>query len=491
MSDKKKILVIDDQIGDPDSPSRDAFLDNCEELEYQFVLTTSMDESGEYTADAGVEAVREHLDVSLVLLDIKFGSESDRLGVDILRGIRSNYPNVPVVMMTSLDSEPSTVVGCIRQGAKDYITKGLGPRDLHDVIERYALDVTASHLILGSSKKFAELRRDIEKVADNATVSVLILGERGTGKELVARSIHRLGPRHQGPFVAVNCAGLPRDLFAAELFGAEKGAYTGAHQRKYGYLELANGGVLFLDEIADMPMELQASLLRVIETRAFRRVGVSQDEIPVDFQLICATNADLATLVRNGTFRADLYDRIGTFKMHTPSLRECPEEIEPLAMHWLALAKESMGGASYHTSNFSAKAMEVLKAHSWPGNVRELRNIVESAMIRSERGTIEVDDLPLEITASSSGPMNHTPLKTEGEDLNRKLAEIELSYLAAAYEAAGRNKAETMRRFFPQQPLNYFDRFVFDAAKRAPEALEQFPVLRKMHDNERRRRSSA
>ena len=489
MTDIPKILVIDDQIGREDGPGRQNFVDSYGDLDYEMVFSTAEETPGKYSVAGALAAIEEHSDAALIILDIKFGRETDRLGVDILRETVIRYPDIPVVMMTSLEAEPATVVKCMRLGARDYVTKGITPEDLAGAIEKHARRVTQSHLILGDSAPFQDLRALIGRAAQNGRISVLILGERGTGKELVARSIHFLGPRRNAPFVAVNCAGLPKDILSAELFGAEKGAFTGAHQTKYGYLELANGGVLFLDEVGAAPLEVQTSLLRVLETRRFRRLGVSTDEIEVDFQLVCATNGNLADLVAQGKFRADLYDRIRGVEICTPALRQCRQDIPLLGEHWLHEILEATGGTSYHVEGFTPEAVSRLMEYDWPGNVRELKNVIEGAMIRADGPRIELDDLPAEVARDLAAADNAAvSLPADGADIDALMAAQELEHLRSAFLKAGRNKARTMRLYYPNRPANYFDRIVYDAVKRAPDVLPQFPELRDAFEKERRRR---
>lgn len=490
MPEARKILVIDDQLGLQGSPSHASFLDKYGYLGYEFVFSTAEEGSGNYAVAGAMAAIELHSDAALVILDIKFGPESDRLGVDILNELDLRYPLIPVVMMSSLDTEPATVVKCMRLGARDYISKSPTPSDLASVIEKHARRVTESHPILGESSKIKELRALIDRVAQNAAVSVMVTGERGTGKELVARNIHYLGRRRSAPFIAVNCAAFPPDLLAVELFGAEKGAYTGAHKTKYGYIELANAGVLFLDEIGEMPVTVQANLLRVLETRAFRRVGVSSIEITVDFQLICATNADLPKMVEQGKFRADLYDRVKALEIHTPPLRECLEDIDLLAAHTLRDIREGPGGTSYHLEGFEPTVIERFKSYSWPGNVREFRNAIESAMIRATGNSIRLQDLPSEISGTSAMPTGEFVLPPEGADLNLKIAEIELSYLQSAFKSTGENKARTMQLYYPGTPANYFDRLIYEAIQRAPAALDRFPDFKNFYEKEKARREN-
>jgi len=398
----KKILVIDDQIGVKDSPSYKNFMDNYGHLDYEFAFTTAEEISGQYSVSSALAAIESQSDAALVILDIKFGLESDRLGIDILSEAVFRYPKIPFIMMTSLERESAIVVKCLRLGAKDYITKGATPEEFAEMSAKYARRVTESFPIVGNSKKIRELSQVISKTAENSSIPVLICGERGTGKELVARTIHYLGPRRYAPFIAANCTAFPDHLLAAELFGAEKGAYPGADRTKFGCFEIANGGVFFLDQIGEMAMPVQEALLRVLETKRSHRMGASNEYLPVDFQLICATNRDLNELVKQGKFRTDLYDRIREIEINTPPLRECTEDLEILAHHCLREVCIAEGGTSYHLKGFTPQVLDQFRKYQWPGNVRELKNVIESAMIRSSGAMIDVTDLPMEVASLSS-----------------------------------------------------------------------------------------
>jgi len=252
-----------------------------------------------------------------------------------------------------------------------------------------AFTTEGHQLVTGSGDRAAELRRLIETVAPQ-DVSVMVTGETGTGKEVVARAIHRLSKRRAGPFVAVNCAALSADIIAAELFGHEKGAFTGALDQRIGKFELASGGTLFLDEVGDVPIDVQVKLLRVLQERQLTRLG-GNESIPVDFRLVCATNIDLEAAVREGAFRKDLYYRINVFRIELRPLRDRPEDILPLARHFLADFALQMGRP---IKGFTAEAERALTTHAWPGNVRELRNAVERAVVIETGEMVRPGSLP-------------------------------------------------------------------------------------------------
>lgn len=251
--------------------------------------------------------------------------------------------------------------------------------------------------VFGDSPASRELARAIEAAAPQ-DVSILVTGETGTGKEMVARAIHRASARSRGPFVPVNCAALPRDLIEAELFGVEKGAFTGADRLRTGRFELALGGTIFLDEVGELPLDMQVKLLRVLQQKSLRRLGAN-DEIPLDFRLVCATNADLEDAVREGTFRQDLYFRINVFRINLEPLRTRKEDVVPLAIHFLKLFSRRFNKS---VQSFESDAEQLLESHDWPGNVRELRNAVERAVVIEMEPKVQMDSLPFLGRASSA-----------------------------------------------------------------------------------------
>jgi len=241
--------------------------------------------------------------------------------------------------------------------------------------------------IIGSSKPIRQLLKQVEKVAPLDS-TVLILGKTGTGKELVARAVHRRSKRANRPFIRVNCAAIPQSLIASELFGHEKGAFTGAVQRRVGRFEAANGGTLFLDEVGELPMETQIALLRVLQEKEFERVG-SNHPISVDVRFIAATNRDLRGAVAAGTFRSDLFYRLNVFPIRAPSLRERVEDIPLLVQYFVARYSKESGKSIRHIGK---QTLEHLRGYHWPGNIRELQNVVERALILSETDTFVVDE---------------------------------------------------------------------------------------------------
>ena len=253
--------------------------------------------------------------------------------------------------------------------------------------------------IVGSSKPIRQLLKQVEKVAPLDS-TVLILGKTGTGKELVARAVHRRSKRVNRPFIRVNCAAIPQSLIASELFGHEKGAFTGALQRRVGRFEAANGGTLFLDEVGDLPMETQIALLRVLQEKEVERVG-SNHPISVDVRVIAATNRDLQGAVAAGTFRSDLFYRLNVFPIRVPSLRERAEDIPLLVQYFVARYSKEFGKTIRHIGKLT---LEHLRSYHWPGNIRELQNVVERALILSETDTFVVDEIWLKAESAKSLP---------------------------------------------------------------------------------------
>ncbi len=280
----------------------------------------------------------------------------------------------------------------------------------------------------------------VRKVAD-APITVLILGETGTGKELVAEALHRLSKRGGRPFVKLNCASLPETLLESELFGHERGAFTGAVERKLGYFEAAAGGTLFLDEVGEMPLALQAKLLRVLEARTITRVGGTK-EISVDVRVVCATHRDLEQEVERKRFRQDLYFRMSAFTLLVPPLRNRRVEIRPLAEHF---AREFAAELRQPTPVLAPAALQTLEAYAWPGNVRELRNAIERAVVLSQGSIIDRAELPDKIRDAGGGAIANMPTG-DGVDVRGQLAEVERGAIVAALEACGGNQTQAARR---------------------------------------------
>ena len=338
----------------------------------------------------------------LVLLDYLMPGMN---GIEVLQTIRKTQNNLPIVMITAYGTI-DLAVEAIKAGADDFITKPFDPEHLALVVRKnleraklrsdvqfYAEEIGGRHrLVSGNSESMRQVLSEARKAAA-ARATVLLLGESGTGKELFARSIHNWSDRRLKPFVAINCAGLAKDLLESELFGHEKGAFTGAHQLKKGKLELAQGGTVFLDEIGDLALELQTKLLRFLQEREFERVGGTAP-IAVDLRIIAATSRDLEAAIRAGLFREDLYHRLDVIALTLPPLRERKEDIPALASYFLERF------ASETKKNFSGitdEARDKLIAYAWPGNIRELANVIERAVVLGEGPELTAHHLPARV----------------------------------------------------------------------------------------------
>jgi DNA-binding NtrC family response regulator len=334
-------------------------------------------------------------------------------GIELIRRIQADSP-VPVIVLSG-QASIETAVEAIKLGAQDFLEKPVQPAKLKILLEKLAesrelreenrrlraelRERGAFGPLRGVSEKMRAVFRQIEQVAPS-TLSVLVVGESGTGKELVAQTLHRLSPRRRGEFVALNCAAIPATLLESEIFGHERGAFTGAVQRKIGCFEMAHHGTLFLDEIAEMNEILQAKLLRVLQEQRFRRVG-GTEVIEADVRVLAATNRDPKKAIAEGKLREDLYYRLNVFAIALPPLRERPEDVQPLAHHF---AERAAARTGVPVSSFAPATMAVMQSHSWPGNVRELRNAVERAVLLSGGTTILPDHLPPDILTATRPP---------------------------------------------------------------------------------------
>lgn len=359
----------------------------------------------------------------LVLLDIML---PDIGGVEILKRIKRNYKNLPVIMLSAQGSI-DVALESIRIGAFDYFPKPIDKNRLEPAIKNaianYDLQRRVDELkgdlqkeysfdnIISADRKMQDVFKMVTKVLDNS-ITVLINGESGTGKELIARAIHYNGIRKDAPFVVVNSASIPRELLESELFGHEKGSFTGAYQRKIGKFELANGGTLFLDEIGEMEMSLQAKILRVIQQREFERVG-GNETIKSDVRIISATNRNLKDMVTNREFREDLYYRLNSFPIYIPPLRERRGDIVILINHFLNEFKLKVGK---DIEGFTKAALKLMYDYDWPGNVRELENTIERCLILTDHKTIDIDVLPPQILNTDGSSSLHSNEPLFGDD---------------------------------------------------------------------------
>ena len=403
-------------------------------------------------ADDGESAIAavEAEPVDLVLMDIRMVRMS---GIEALERIKAINPAIPIVLMTAYASV-EMAVEALKKGAYDYLIKPLDFDKLRLTLDR-ALEhirlkkenqqlkqqlATGSRypLIIGNSPAMTRLMETVVQVAASEA-TVMITGESGTGKELVAAAIHHSSPREAGPFVKVNCAAITETLLESELFGHEKGAFTGADRLKEGRFVQANEGSLFLDEVGEMPISMQVKLLRVLQERELTRVG-GEAVIPVDVRLIVATNQDLLQMVAQGSFREDLYYRLNVVELKTPPLRQRREDIPLLAAHFLSHFAEKNRKS---VDQFTPRAMDLLIHHTWPGNVRELMNTIERAVVLSRSTCLDEDDF----TGLTADPSDSGTVSFAGSTpFDVPLEEIEKDAIAHTLASAKGNKSEAARR---------------------------------------------
>ena len=413
----------------------------------RFTMTDALEVAGFAVtgASSGTEAIRrlhdERFDV--VVTDLRLPGKD---GMEVLREAMGKTPPPSVVVMTGYGSVESAVAA-IKSGAEDYLTKPFPMEALlllldkilrfralereNRELKRRILSQSRFDELIGRSKPMLDVFDLVSTVA-GTDATVLLLGDSGTGKELVARALHRRGKRKDGPFVALNCSAIPESLFEAEIFGYEKGAFTGADRRRAGKIEQADGGTLFFDEVAEIPVSAQAKLLRVLEERSFTRLGGSET-VHVDLRVISATNRqDMRKLIDAGRFRMDLFYRLNVFEIRMPPLRDRREDIPLLVEHFF----EKLGG----DRRVSEKAMALLMDHPFPGNVRELWNVMERASILCGDGAIGPEHLPPEFLGSRRPPSG-IPVPEEILPLKEAVRRFEMEYIGKALEAAGGSKS--------------------------------------------------
>jgi len=395
------VLTVDDELGVREA-IRQVLQDDCNILEA--------------TDSASALAQLQSHDVDLVLLDVRLPGET---GIDILERIKGLEDSLEVIMVTAVNDVRTAVVA-MQRGAYDYVVKPFDVDEMQALVrralEKRALQQEVLYLRseLASAHGFDEvvgrhpaMVRIYERIAQLAetTATVLITGESGTGKELIARALHRQGPRRERAFVAVNLAAIPEPLLESELFGHEKGAFTGAYQKKPGKFEVAHGGTLFLDEVGTLRVDLQAKLLRVLQEREIERIGGTRT-IKVDVRIIAATNVNLKQAVKDRAFREDLYYRLNVVPLAVPPLRERREDIPALVTHFIAKYNREFGKAVRGTS---PGVLPVLLEYDWPGNVRELENIIERSVALVRGPVIRLADLPLDLALPDAGPGSPEP----------------------------------------------------------------------------------
>ncbi|MFA7402473.1 MAG: sigma-54 dependent transcriptional regulator [Pelobacteraceae bacterium] len=436
---RNKLLVVDDE-----HLIRWSLEQNLKKQGYEVV-----------TAGSGEDALRlvREEQPDLVLLDIQLPGIS---GIDVLEKIKDHDEDIIVIMVTA-NSGLENAVNAMRLGAYDYISKPFNLDEL-SIVVRKALETSdlkqevvrlrtetkknGPPNIIGESRQIRYLMEVLEKVARSEASTVLVQGESGTGKELVAKWIHYSSNRAEKPFIAINCAAVPATLLESELFGHEKGAFTDAKATKKGLFELADGGTVFLDEIGDMEMGMQAKLLRFLEDRSFRRIGGSR-VFTVDVRIISATNKDLQKSIEEKTFRNDLYYRLQVIPIFLPSLRERKEDIIPLATHFIALYNKDF---NKKVQGIAGMAERMMTDYSWPGNVRELKNVIERAIILGNDETLLLEHLPLEIVAKASpqsgAPVSSFRLPPEGIDIE----EVEKELIRQALEITEWNQSKAAKK---------------------------------------------
>ena len=407
--------------------------------------------------DSG-EALLEALDgelPDLILLDLKM---TGMTGLETLKHVRAKAQQALVILLTAYGTVEDAVEA-MRLGAYDFLIKSVDLSGVEPVVDRALEYLTlrrridfetqdrpgryALQNLVANSPSMKELASQVQEMAQNPKTTVLLFGETGTGKEFVARVLHHNGPRAQGPFVGVNCTAIPQELFESELFGYERGAFTGAHQRKPGLCEQAEGGTLFLDEIGDLNPTMQAKLLRVLQERSFKRLG-GREDIEVDFRLIAATNRDLRKEVADGAFREDLFFRLNVVSLDLPPLRQRIEDILPLSLQTLVRQSQDLGKA---ITAIDADAQQLLERYPYPGNIRELQNIIERAVIFCRGQTLTSGDLPREVQEGAQSTVNvvkqgnQEVVRIEMRIGEQTLADIETTLIEEVMRLSDYNKS--------------------------------------------------
>ncbi len=444
-----------------------------------------------YSAEEA-EKVFNAFKFDVVLLDIRLSErEKDKKGLEILKKMKEQNPSLPILVMTAY-SDVDIAVESLKLGAEDFIQKDkvdIGEYRLiiNNLFKTGKLKKKLADLesklkqldpweIVGKDPKIEEVRRSIKLVAEDGKTNVLVRGETGTGKELVARAIHREGVRKDNPYVIVALASLNREIISSDLFGHEKGAYTGAISRRIGFIEEANNGILFLDEVGELDPEIQIKLLRVLEQNEFTRLGDNKP-IKVDIQWVMATHRNLEELIEEGKFRKDLYYRLKTFEIYLSPLRDRKDDIPLLAQHFLRLFKEQ---GRTEVERIDNNTLKILMEYDWPGNVRELKQTIEYSLLKVKfRGDkiLMLEHLPQEITDKRADLRKKEDIKLP-VDISRKLAEQELTYIAEALK-------KTKKKTEAWKILGYSNRFtirrrVLSIFQKYPKLTYSFPKLYKL-----------
>ncbi len=405
------------------------------------------------TVKEGIDIIKND-DIYLVITDVMLPDEN---GIEFTKWIKSNHPVIEVIIMTAFGNVKDGVKA-MKLGAFDYITKGDGDDKLpllagkaveKAILRRqlteleYRLESRSSFAkIIGKSTAVNNLIELAKKVAVTDT-TVLLLGETGTGKELLAEALHLASRRRKGPFIAINCAAIPKDLQESELFGHKKGAFTGANTDKKGYFEVADRGTILLDELGAMSADLQAKLLRTLESRTINRVG-DTTPIPIDVRIVAATNSDLFGNTMDNEFRKDLYYRLSTFTIELPSLRERIDDIPLLALHFMSVNAEKIGK---NIQSMTKQYLDRLQRHPWPGNIRELKNVIERSVILEDNQELTEETLPKEFLTSSPHAIKveSNGSKDAGGELS-DLKSVEKHHILRVLDGADGNKSEAAKK---------------------------------------------
>jgi nitrogen regulation protein NR(I) len=440
LTDRKQILVADDEPNLRRVLSAQLHRDGYEVIAVE-------------DGQAALEAIAMH-HVDVVITDLRMPRVD---GMELLKQVTASHPDVPVIMITA-HGTVDTAVEALKLGAFDYITKPFEQSELRNVVGKAARSRELSqrdlgaetsepgrYRLIGQSAPMSEVYQVIEKVADTPS-TVLITGESGTGKELIARALHENSSRANKPFIRVNCAAIPRDLIESELFGYEKGAFTGAVTSKPGRFELAHDGTLFLDEIGEIPVNMQVKLLRAIQEQEFERVGGIKT-IEVDVRLVAATNRDLQEEIRQGRFREDLYYRLNVVQVRLPPLRERTSDIPLLVDHFI---RHFRGKLKKDVRGVTDAAMERLLSHPWPGNIRELENVIERCTLFCDEERIDVGDLPPEMRVMSPTPAPSSPDARAPSDAPEAMDRPPPGLKEAVREATSRIEREIIVRALKQ-----------------------------------------
>ena len=400
------------------------------------------------STEEGLRILRDHADLALVVCDESQGRIVSQV---ILSQTRRAAQPTPVIILGT-DGSAKAAVEALHRGATDYLAQPVTAKDLHTAIHKTSIleppepqarveRPSAFDQIVSRSPQMELLKHLAAEVAQTDTTTVLITGETGTGKELFAHGIHAASPRSKGPFVALNCAGIPEHLLESELFGYQRGAFTDAKQTKLGRFQLAEGGTLFLDEIGEMSPSAQAKLLRVLEHHQVDPLGDTRS-IRVDIRVIAATNEDLPAQIKAGRFRLDLFYRLNVYQLRIPPLRERPEDIEPILTSFLNVARRDHG---CRIKGVSPAALIILQGHDWPGNVRELHNVVEGLTITCKDETVQPQHLPASVRNSGLAGSNGETEKTSLLAFGLSAQEMEKKLLREALQRTGGNISEASR----------------------------------------------